>query len=592
MRGRLFGPAVLVLTVLLLFWSYGGVVNHEFLHWDDRIYIFENPLVTEGGAWNILSGVHFHNWHPLTFLSYRIDYLIWGDWAGGYKLHNLLLHVAVAAMVAHLYALLVAWYQVRVDKQGLRLSSVIVFLAFLLHSQHVETVAWIAERKELLATLFYVLALVFHFRLRTESSRVYWWLTNLAGALALASKPMAVSLPLILVLADLMLFRNSVRPREALGSALPLVLGAGLVSLSALAYQNIVDLQSVGVWERLVGSAYSFDLYLATWLAPLDLTPFYAAPPWAGETGWQSWLALAPPVAVMAYAVLGKPHPLPRFSVAFVLVTLAPVLGVVKFAEFVAADRYTYLPFIPLFMAVGLGVYRLRPASRDARWWVGACAIVAWLLTCTVMTPRYVATWRNDLALWSHAVRIAPDVAATPHRNLGNAYYERGEVDRALAEYKRAIRLAPGELLTYENLAIVAREHGRSSQVLQAYAEMAERNADNPLAQLKAGVGLWQSGQLSSAENHLRRAVELAPAGGAELSMYARFLAATSRLPEAKDASCKAARLAPGDVEILLACGHICELNRDLACAKDAYRRAVMIGNANHARRRLEEIGP
>jgi hypothetical protein len=455
---------------LASFLVYLPALDHDFVRWDDHVYLYENPNLTaidpEFVAWAI-GTFHHGNWHPVTWLSYGLDYGFWSLDPTGYHLTNALLHglvtLLVVGMVARLFTLALGALDSRV-----LLASGLVGLLFGLHPLHVESVAWVSERKDVLYAFFWLLAIFSYLDYATSRSprrrATSYGLTLLFFLLSLASKPMAVTLPAVLLILDchplkrltrISLYRVAVYekwPFYALG------LGASVLTILAQRHgQSLVMLEALSLGQRLWLAVSAIGFYLGKLLVPVDLAPYYPLPstysPLSPRFLGSALLILAVSVLALRFA---RRTPLLIASWTYFLVTLLPILGLVQVGEQAAADRYTYLPMLgPLVLLGGCAVWSLGGETRWRRglaWGIGAATLLA-ALGCAILTGKQIQVWKDSLALWTHGIQKFPE-SPKPYLERGYVLEHSGAYEAAIRDYRRSIEVAPRYLPAYNNLGI------------------------------------------------------------------------------------------------------------------------------------------
>jgi len=409
--------AIFVALAVLTLAVFGQVADHAFLNYDDGQFVTENPHVAAGltgssMAWAITSAST--GWYPLTWLSHELDVTLWGMRAGMHLLTNVVLHLASACV------LFVALRRMTASTWA----SAVVAALFAIHPMHVESVAWVSERKDTLSTLFAMLALLAY---ASDRPRRMLWVFVLM-ALSLMAKQMAVTLPFVLILLDWWRFRE-VRIREKL----PLIALSIAGGVAAVIGQRQLDalrsLEAVPLSLRIENALTAYVRYVAKLIAPMNLAPIYPLRPVA------TWLAIALAVMLVALSVAAwrlrntRPH---LFAGWFWFVgTLVPVIGIVQIGPQSMADRYTYFPAIGLFIAVAFSV-------PEAVLRVAGIAIVTLF---AVVANRQAAFWRDSETLFTRTVAVTRDNPLAEYL-LGQTL-EMSDPERAIAHLRRAIDLAP-----------------------------------------------------------------------------------------------------------------------------------------------------
>jgi tetratricopeptide (TPR) repeat protein len=468
---RRSGVLLAGLIALASFLVYLPALDHDFVRWDDHVYLYENPNLSsidpEFVAWAI-GTFHHGNWHPVTWLSYGLDYGLWSLDPTGYHLTNALLHGLVTLLVVGLVGRLFTLALGTLDSRVL-LASGLVGLLFGLHPLHVESVAWVSERKDVLYAFFWLLAIFSYLGYATSRSprrrATSYGLTLVFFLLSLASKPMAVTLPAVLLILDhyplkrltrISLYRVAVHekwPFYALG------LGASVLTILAQRHgQSLVALEALSLGQRLWLAVSAIGFYLGKLLVPVDLAPYYPLPasysPLSPRFLGSALLILAVSVLALRFA---RRTPLLIASWTYFLVTLLPILGLVQVGAQAAADRYTYLPMLgPLVLLGGCAVWSLGRETRWRRglaWWMGAATLLA-ALGCAILTGKQIQVWKDSLALWTHGIQKFPE-SPKPYLERGYVLEHSGAYEAAIRDYRRSIEVAPRYLPAYNNLGTV-----------------------------------------------------------------------------------------------------------------------------------------
>jgi tetratricopeptide (TPR) repeat protein len=465
-------PAILAVAVALLaFLPYAGTGGNEFLDYDDVEYILENPPVlgglTPGGAAWALTSFHASNWHPLTWISHMADISLFGPSPGRLHLVNAWLHGFNAALL-----FLLLW-----SLTGHAWGSVLAALLFGLHPLRVESVAWIAERKDLLCAFFVLLTLLAWRRSLGGGAGHGRWrgASMLLFALALMSKPMAVTLPgLLLVLDFWPLGRWRAVPPSRLGlEKLPfLALSCASAALTLAAQKANDTLASLGDFppgERLANATASLLDYLVDAFRPTSLAVFYPFPHGGPPAGKVVAAAALLAALLLWLARAWRRYPWVVSGALWYLGMLLPVIGLVQVGYQARADRYTYLPLVGVTVAL---VWSCLAAADGRRWAnrVLAAAGVVVLVTLSALTVRQAALWRDGVTLFEHALRVGGDAWQT-RSNLGHAYYDRGTLDRAMLHLVESLRTRPDQPDALMNLGLTLAKSGRVREAIPRYLE-------------------------------------------------------------------------------------------------------------------------
>ncbi|MGA7295321.1 MAG: tetratricopeptide repeat protein [Terriglobales bacterium] len=505
--------ALLVLATLVL---YGRVVHHEFLVYDDSQYVTENAHVRSGlnfdnVVWAFTS-FHEANWHPLTWLSHMIDCQFFGLKFGPHHLVNIALHA--------LNVLLLFWLLQKAT--GAVWRSFFAAALFALHPLNVETVAWVAQRKSLLSMLFSLLTIAaYGWYARRPSWEKY--IAVVAGfALALMSKPMAVSLPFVLLFLDCWpLQRYEERPfqrrwaRLLLEKVPLLVMSAASCAVTMVAQRAggaVADISALPLSERLGNAIVSYVAYLGKTVWPANLSVFYPHPEssLSGSDVMAAGVILVAITAAVLYFHRARYLAMGWF---FFVVTLIPVIGIVQVGRQAMADRYAYLPCVGLFIIVAWGLSDVVAATSIPRS-VSAVAGLGLIVALAVGTTRYLQYWQNGVTLFTRAaaVSVRPDPAI--EEALADAMFSTGRLDEAYRHYGETCVLRPDYASCHFNMAEILFHRHQLRDALGQYQLARDLTDDQNLALLcltNSGEILLDLGDYSAAEMRLTAALQIDP---------------------------------------------------------------------------------
>ncbi len=543
---RLAGSGLLTMAILLpLGWaSYGAVEGHRLLRWDDVSYVSANPFVQAASLdnlWHILTGFTLGNWHPLTWASYLLNYLTGTADVAGLKFTNLAIHVLASFMAGIVAGRIVTLTLPDGDggaRRVARYTALLTAVLFCIHPQHVESVTWVAERKDVLCGLFYFATLAVYLGKGQGARGRVGLPVVLLALLAMLSKPMAVSLPIVLVVADLLLpgrtgaVRLHTIAQLVAGKWLIFFCSAAVVAITLLG-QSPQGLDGHGWADRLVVSLQALGFYVRQFFLPLEFVPFHPfsafLPPQQSLLLLGTGVLLAPLLAWLPVVpAVGRRFVLAGFL--FFVVTLLPVLGIVKVGEQAFADRYAYIPTLPFYVLAAW-----LPARFLARGGVAGRSVVAVVMLAVAAglvhkTRSVLPVWASDEALWKRVVHAYPAQSALAHSNLGNVFFEQENHAEALAQYDIAISLHPDGLRARYNRALVLEKLGRSAELADALMEMVRRNPDSPIAWAWYGEFALRSGRIAEAEDLFKIALGIDARTDAALFGLARIrLAAGDR---------------------------------------------------------------
>jgi tetratricopeptide (TPR) repeat protein len=446
---------------------FGQTLQHEFVNFDDDVYVYQNPMVTGGltpaaVAW-AFTHPHQANWHPLTSLSHILDCQFYGLNAGGHHFTNVLLHGASAILLFLVLRRMTAalW------------PSALVAALFAIHPLRVESVAWISERKDVLSGFFFVLTLGAYLRyVRRPKSLLHYLLVLFLFVLGLMSKPMLVTLPFVLLLLDywpLGRFPEPARfpiPQRLLLEKIPLLALSAVSCVITLRVQSeaIQDAQVVPMALRIENAIVSAAAYLAQMVYPANLALCYPYPI-NGLPPWQIALALFVLVGLSAAAFYWRnQRPWLLTGWFWYLGMLLPVAGLVQVGGQARADRYTYLPQIGVYLLLTWTLVELGERWRNRRLALagGAAAALAILAACARAQTGY---WRNSESLWTRALACTSNNALA-ESNLGSLLYQDGRLDEALAHGQKALEIQPDNVGANNCVGFVLLQKGHVDEAI------------------------------------------------------------------------------------------------------------------------------
>lgn len=494
-RRRLFFAAAAV--ALLSFAIYLPSLGHQFLDWDDGTYVLNNRNIQSLDLHLLkwaFSRFHSGNWHPVTWISHAIDWAAWGNNPLGHHLGNNLLHALNSALVTVLTFQLITVARsgpAGEKTRGALLAAAVAGILFGLHPVHVESVAWVAERKDLLCAFFYILTLIVYLRpasagKTTESAALPGPFTGngllclVLFALALLSKPMAVSLPLVLLLLDwyplgrINTAGDAVRDAVSKLPFIALSLASCVVTIFAQKSGGAIDsLAQVPAGYRLALAAKSPLAYLEKLLWPLDLTPFYPLPDASQLFSLGSLAAMAVVLAITIFCLVrARVNRLWLALWIYYAVTLLPVSGVVQIGRQAMADRYAYLPGLAFFVLAGIGA-----AEVSKRWKSGAVLVAAACLLLGVglgwLTVRQLGVWQDSITFWNFIISRGPtDQLAFAYNNRGIAWAGQGNSDQAAKDFEMAVKINPNQSSYLKNRGLLLLQLRRWQEALADFQKV------------------------------------------------------------------------------------------------------------------------
>jgi protein O-mannosyl-transferase len=514
------------LLILLSLIAFEDLRTHQFINLDDDLYITENPqvrsgLTLEGLSWAFTT-MQASNWHPLTWLSHMLDCQLFGLNPGPHHLVNLLLHIANTLL---LFMLLLRITQARGP-------SLLVAALFALHPLHVESVAWAAERKDVLSTLFWMLTMWAYVWYVESPGPLRYLLILLVFSLGLMAKPMLVTLPFVLLLLDYwplgrmpgtgtdaaVVPKTDTGPKGGPGVPLkglilekvPLLALAAISSLVTVYAQKKVmhPLMWFSISSRLANVLVAYVSYLGKAIWPSHLAVFY--PLKIATPSWQI-VGAAFTLITLSVIIIRQSRRRPYLLVGWLwfLGTLVPVIGLVQVGLQAMADRYTYVPFIGLFIIFAWGLADLTARWRLPRYLpvMGAGAILLTFMICTWLRVGY---WRDSISLFEHTLKVTSKNYFI-HNNLGVALSLQGKTAEAMAHYEESVRLAPKFAGAHNNLGRVLASQGKLDEAIAQFQTVLRLEPNNASAHNNLAVSLASQGKMEQSAAHFKEYFRLQP---------------------------------------------------------------------------------
>ncbi len=508
------GAVLAALITLILFLPSLG---NGFVNWDDGKYVYENQLIRTLDLSYIkwaFTNIYFSNWHPLTMISYAVDYCLWGYNPFGYHLENIIFHAANALLVFLITVRIFekAGSTARKTIAGAFVTSVL----FGIHPLHVESVSWISEKKDVLSGFFFFLAILAYMRYARPGGTkrpLYYTAVLVLFLLSLMSKPMMVTFPMVLLIMDFYPLGRLASPKDIVRMVIEkapfFALSAFSAVLTVLAQKkSMLTLEIVPLPERFMTAVRAVIFYIYKMILPIGLAPLYKLP--LHESLLNPWflLSLFLVLAITVYCVVAAKRRKAYLAAwLYYVITLSPVLGLIQVGRQAAADRYTYLPALSLFMLAGAGAGVLYERFDKAGGRVVfRAALVAVFAALSFLTVRQEAVWKDGISLWTKeikeypqeriayysraearkdkgrymeaiedltlAINISPDFADA-YSMRGNSYKRLGELGRAAEDLKTAISIKPESANFHYNLSLVYGELGLRDLAIQSAEEAA-----------------------------------------------------------------------------------------------------------------------
>jgi tetratricopeptide (TPR) repeat protein len=488
---------------------FGQTLGHEFVNYDDDFYVAHNPaalggLSLKGIVWAFTHNVN-DNWTPLTVISHMLDCQFYGLNAGGHHLANVLLHTAAA----------ISLFLVLRRMTGFTWRSAFVAAVFAIHPLHVESVAWIAERRDVLSGLFFMLTLgAYASYVRHPWSLSRYLMVALMLALALMSKPMVVTLPFVLLLLDYWPLKRFTQPDGRLipwgliVEKVPLLALSGAVCVATFFAQKGA-ITPLPLSMRIGNALVSYVAYLRQMIYPADLAVYYPHPG-SSLPLWEIVAAFILLLVISAGAIaIRRKRPWFLMGWLWYLGMLVPAIGLIQSGLRARADRYTYLSQIGLYLLVTWAVADLCAGWRHRRVVLGggSTVILVALIFCARVQTSY---WRNSESLWTHTLACTSDNYIA-HNNLGDALLKKGSVDEAITHLQKALQIKPDYAEAHSNLGSALGRKGQIDEAINQYQEAIRLKPDYAEAHYNLGTALGRKDQMDEAISQFREAIRLTP---------------------------------------------------------------------------------
>ncbi len=522
---------LIVALVLVAVLPYLQTLRHGFVNFDDGLYVTENPTVLKGvtGPGLIWAIVTFEggNWHPLTWISHMVDVSLWGQWAGGHHILNPLLHAASAVLLFLIFETMTASFW----------RSLVLAAFFAAHPLRVESVAWVAERKDVLSVFFGLLAMLCYVRFAQSPNRRHYALVILWMVLSLMCKPMLVTLPFVFLLMDWWPLRrltlaHRTKTRNIVLEKIPLLAISAAFSVLAVISQgagkNISSFETLPLATRLANAAVAYGMYLQKLFVPTNLAVFYPHP---GQ--WTPQIVMICSVTLAAITVIAllqwRARPWLAFGWCFFLGTLLPVIGIVQIGLQSMSDRYTYVPTIGVLVMAIWSV----PSLQSPLWRKSLSAAAATIVVALVWTSSIQASyWKDSRSLFAHAATVTQKNYLA-HQNYGAALEGDGQFAQALEQYQIVALLNPKYAKNRVDMANMLMQLGKLDQAAKELELAIELDPQLSSAYNTLGVIQLSRQQLVEAEKSLRQAVNRDPKNMQAHGNFGTALLQLNRLDEA-----------------------------------------------------------
>jgi protein O-mannosyl-transferase len=497
-RSYLIICIALAAVVVGIYWP---VHNHEFLNYDDPSYVTNNPAVKGGISWEgirwAFTEFYSFNWHPLTWLSLMLDCQIFGIKAGPIHVVNVLFHIANTILLFLVLA--------RMTK-GVWQSAFVAGL-FALHPLHVESVAWVAERKDVLSALFWLLTMLAYVRYAERPSVYRYIVTIVLFVLGLMAKPMLVTLPFVLLLLDYWplerISNSKVSIKNSLIEKVPFVfLSAVSCVITYIAQQKGGAVGAIPFNERIANAIYSYFVYIGKLFWPTELAVLYPYPEntISVSTGF---ICVAVLILITVFCVFyGRRHKYLPVGWLWYLGTLVPTIGIIQVGSQAMADRYTYIPLIGLFVIVAFATADMLK-NVPAKKYILAPAAILILVFCALASFKQLGYWKDNIRLYERTLAITKNNAII-YYNYATALSSLGQKEKACQYFAEAVRLRPDIQDIHNNYGIALEALGKTEEAFEQYQIAMKINPRSDIARYNQGWILLQQGHFDEAIEQFR----------------------------------------------------------------------------------------
>jgi len=491
--------------VLATIAAYQPVFKNGFVNYDDDVYVTGNENIKNGFTgqsllW-ALTSPHAENWHPLTWLSHILDYKLFGLNPVGHHLTNVALHIINTLLLFYLLQ----------KMTGAVWPSAFVAALFALHPLHVESVAWVAERKDVLSTLFWLLTMLAYTHYAQRPSILRYSGTLLLFSIGLMAKPMLVTLPFALLLLDYWPLKRHVDSKRSIVKLVfekvPFFVLAAISSVITYSLQTKTGMEILSLGARVSNAVVSYFSYIGKMIYPAGLVVFY---PYSLAPEWKIVLA----AVLFAVITIGTIFAARRRRYLLVgwlwyIGTLVPVIGFVQVGDQAMADRYTYLPSVGIFIMLAWSVAEIlgRIHARKFVPAITATLILTALLICTRIQIGY---WRDSVTLFERALAVTKNNYKMQYA-LGYELISQGHLDEGINRYRQALEITPENTEIRYNLANTLRRQGKIDEAIEEYREVVEYKKDYADAYNNLGYALLSEGKFDEAMAYFGEALKIKP---------------------------------------------------------------------------------
>jgi tetratricopeptide (TPR) repeat protein len=529
--------ASLVAAIVAVYWP---VYKYDFIKYDDDTYVAENKNIQSGFTlnnlkWSFTTG-YASNWHPLTWMSHTLDFTIFKWRAGGHHITNVLFHIANTILLFYFLkkATSMLW------------PAFFVAAAFALHPLRVESVAWIAERKDVLSTFFWLLTMLAYVNY-AKNQKIKWYsITLILFVLGLMSKPMLVTLPFVLLLIDYWPLERKLN-KSLVIEKIPFFILAFISCIITYIFQQkggaVTEVAAYGLKNRIAGVIIYYGEYLWKMIWPAKLAVLY--PYFVSDlTTIKIITSGAALLAICAIVIwFGRRHKFLTFGWLWYLGTLVPVIGFVQIGAHTIADRYTYVPLIGIFLAVVLGARQLFQKHAKVLAVFGVAVLIAW----GVVSAQQLKYWKDSLTLFKHTIQITKKnyIIMT---NYAASLNDAGRHEDAIKFSRKLIEMKPTSPENHNSLGCSLLNTGKNDEAIDEFRLALKYKPDFPQAYYNMGIAVSDFNNFEKAVLFFQKAIECKPD---YIDAYVKLVTTLNnlqRFAQAVEACDKALRIAPKNV--------------------------------------------
>ncbi|NQV01839.1 MAG: tetratricopeptide repeat protein, partial [Bacteroidia bacterium] len=581
------------ILLLITFFLYRPVIEHRFTNWDDPTYVLENEHVKE---FNLNTCIYFFshpsasNYHPLTMISLSLDYQLATEKGKSSTLVSIdPAPFHATSLILFLIDVILVFIFIYLLTGRKILIAFVTALLFAIHPMHVESVAWVSERKDVLYGLFFLAGLITYVRFLQTSRWSFYLLTVFLFILSILSKPAAVVFPLVLFVIDYY-YRRKLTWKTTMEKVPMLLLSivAGLVTYLIQSENAVADFSTFTIFQRILFASYGFMMYLARLLIPFQLSAFYPYPV-LSPTGYLPMIFYFSPLIVLAFTALVilsiRYTRVVLFGFLFYLFSVILVLQFISVGSAIMADRYAFIPCIGLFFVVGYYVnYCIATKQKNLRFLqiIVPAVVAVYTVVLIIVTSGLIKIWENTETLWTDVISKYPTVEVA-YKNRGIYYGKQDRTEEALRDYKVLVQFNTRDAKIYSNLGNIYALKGDVPEALKAYDKAIGLDTTSPEAYMNRGITHARNRNFEPALRDLRKAEELNPVSMEILINKAYLLLDMGKTEEALEQYNRLIRLDPRNDDFYLRKGLCLFHLGNHPAAKDEFNRCLNLNPRNAA---------